>query len=113
MQFILRFRTNTLVALLLCCAGFQTLSHAQDRAAGQRKAAACATCHGLDGVSTLPIAPHLAGQPQTYLVEQLKAYRDGKRVNDMMTLLAKPLSDADIADLAAWYTSFDIKSTPK
>jgi cytochrome c553 len=60
----------------------------------------------------LPNAPHLAGQPQIYLVEQLKAYRSGKRSNEVMSVIAKPLSDADIDALAAWYAAikFEVKS---
>jgi cytochrome c553 len=69
----------------------------------------CSTCHGVNGVSMLPNAPHLAGQPQIYLVEQLKAYRSGKRVNEVMAVAAKPLSDADIEALAAWYAAIKIE----
>ena len=71
----------------------------------------CSICHGSNGVSTLPNAPHLAGQPQIYLVEQMKAYRSGKRSNEVMSVIAKPLSDADIDALAAWYSAikFEVK----
>ena len=79
-----------------------------DAAAGRVKSGVCATCHGPMGLSTLIDAPNLAGQPEIYLTEQLKAYRNGRRVHDVMTVIAKPLSDADIADLAAWYSSFSI-----
>jgi cytochrome c553 len=69
----------------------------------------CATCHGANGMSTLVNAPHLAGQPAIYLVEQLKAYRSGKRQHEVMVVIAKPLSDADIDALAAWYASIKIE----
>jgi cytochrome c553 len=71
----------------------------------------CSTCHGVNGVSTLPNAPHLAGQPAIYLVEQMKAYRSGKRPHEVMGVIAKPLSDADIDALAAWYSAirFEVK----
>jgi cytochrome c553 len=71
----------------------------------------CSTCHGVNGVSTLPNAPHLAGQPAIYLVEQMKAYRSGKRSNEVMGVIARPLSDADIDALAAWYAAikFEVK----
>ncbi len=72
----------------------------------------CAACHGLKGISTLPVAPNLAGQPQAYLEEQMKQYRSGKRVNDMMSMIAKPLSDKDILDTAAWYASIQIEVKP-
>ncbi len=69
----------------------------------------CATCHGVAGLSTLVNTPNLAGQPEFYLIEQLKAYRSGKRAHEVMAVIAKPLSDADIAELAAWYASIRIE----
>jgi cytochrome c553 len=77
--------------------------HAGDAAAGRQKAGSCVACHGAAGLSTLPNAPNLAGQPEIYLVEQLRAYRNGKRANEVMTVVARALSDRDIDDLAAWY----------
>lgn len=72
-------------------------------------AQACSTCHGAKGLSMLPDAPNLAGQPAIYLAEQLKAYRGGKRSHEVMNVIAKPLSDADIDALAAWYASIKIE----
>jgi cytochrome c553 len=69
-------------------------------------------CHGQAGLSTLPNAPHLAGQPAIYLEEQLKSYRSGRRRHEQMNVVAKPLTDADIADLAAWYASIRVEATP-
>jgi cytochrome c553 len=69
-------------------------------------------CHGQDGYSTLPNAPHLAGQPAAYLEEQLRNYRSGRRQHEVMTLIAKPLSDADVENLAAWYSSISISVKP-
>ena len=54
----------------------------------------------------------LAGQPEIYLVEQLRAYRNGKRANEVMTVVARALSDRDIDDLAAWYGSIRIEAKP-
>jgi cytochrome c553 len=68
-------------------------------------------CHGQTGISTVPDAPHLAGQPALYLEEQLRSYRSGKRRHEVMNVVAKPLSDADIADLAAWFASIRIEAT--
>lgn len=79
-----------------------------DAAAGRTKALMCATCHGANGLAVAPNTPHLAGQPEPYLVEQLKAYRSGKRAHEVMGVVAKPLTDADIADLAAWFASLEI-----
>lgn len=87
--------------------------HAANAASGRQKAlAACATCHGGLGISALPNAPHLAGQPQIYLVEQLKRYRSGKRPDEVMGVIAKPLTDEDIEDLAAWFSSIAIEAKP-
>ena len=100
-------RFAALIALPLACVAF-----AADPGSGRAKAAACAVCHGLDGISRLPDAPHLAGQPASYLEEQLRSYRDGQRRHPQMNLVAKPLSDADIGELAAWYASIRIQATP-
>lgn len=82
---------------------------AADVNAGKTKSAVCAVCHGVQGLSTLPNAPNLAGQPQIYLAEQLKNYRSGKRAHEVMSVIAKPLSDAEIEDLSAWYASLKIE----
>ena len=77
---------------------------AGDAAAGKAKSATCAGCHGAAGVSNNPLWPNLAGQKEAYLVKQLKAFRDGTRTDPMMAPMAKPLSDDDIANLAAYYS---------
>ena len=69
-------------------------------------------CHGLDGLSKLPDAPHLAGQPERYLVKSLDEYRKGVRKNELMTLVVKDLSDQDIADLASYYGAIEISAQP-
>lgn len=81
-----------------------------DAAAGKAKAAAaCAMCHGPLGMSMQPGVPHLAGQQEIYLAEQLKHFRNGKRPSEVMGVIAKPLSNADIDNLAAWYASLQIR----
>jgi cytochrome c553 len=85
------------------------LAHAQDAAAGKAKAAACAMCHGPAGIAVAPETPNLAGQPASYLEAQLKAYRGGIRKHEIMSLMAAPLTDADIANLAAWFSSVKVK----
>lgn len=77
--------------------------------AGKAKAAACAACHGPLGKATMPDAPNLAGQPAMYVAEQLKAYRSGARKHEVMSLMDKPLKDADIDDLAAWFASIQVQ----
>lgn len=87
---------------------------AQQPGPGQQKARPCAVCHGQQGISVLPQAPNIAGQPEDYLAEQLRAYRSGKRHHEMMSLIAKPLSDDDIVQLAAYFSGFkiEIKAAP-
>jgi cytochrome c553 len=75
-----------------------------DPDAGRSKSGVCVACHGLTGVSPTDAWPNLAGQGYTYLVNQLKAYRDGTRKEPMMDTVAKRLSDQDIDDLAAYYS---------
>ena len=86
-------------------------SEAADPKAGRAKAAACAVCHGQTGMSALPNAPNLAGQPAIYVEEQLRNYRSGKRPHEVMSVVARPLSDADIEDLAAWYAAIRVEAT--
>lgn len=78
---------------------------AGDAAAGKIKSATCAACHGPNGISPNDMWPNLAGQKAGYLVAQMKAFRDGQRANPMMAPMAAPLSDDDIANLAAYYSS--------
>jgi cytochrome c553 len=89
---------------LLLCSVFQ--SHADEISDGRTKAEmACSLCHGPNGVSTLPNAPHLAGQQAIYLREQLRNYRSGKRNHEVMSVIAKSLTDQEIDNLAAWFAS--------
>jgi cytochrome c553 len=78
---------------------------AGDAAAGKDKSAMCAACHGAAGVSPMDAYPNLAGQKAAYLAKQLHAFRDGTRENMMMGPVAKGLSDEDIENLAAYYSS--------
>jgi cytochrome c553 len=94
-----------LAALGIVFAAIVNVSFAGDVDAGKSRAGMCTTCHGPLGISQLPNAPHLAGQPEIYTIEQLKNYRNGKRANEVMAVIAKSLSDKDIEDLAAWYGS--------
>ena len=80
-------------------------AQAGDAAAGKTKSANCAGCHGMNGKSTNPNNPNLAGQKEAYLVKATTAYRDGVRKDPMMSSMAAGLSDADIADLAAFFAS--------
>jgi cytochrome c553 len=59
-------------------------------------------------VASLPNAPHLAGQQAIYVNEQLRNYRSGKRQNEVMNMIAKQLTDSEIAQLAAWFSSVKV-----
>ena len=78
---------------------------AGDVAAGKAKAAMCTSCHGANGISMSPLWPNLAGQKEQYLIKQIKAFRDGTRQDPMMAPMVAALSDADIENLAAYYSS--------
>jgi len=81
---------------------------AGDLKVGRAKALMCQACHGLDGLSKTPDAPNIAGQIEPYLVAQLQAFRSGARKNDAMSVVAPSLSDNDIDDLAAYFSSIEI-----
>jgi cytochrome c553 len=95
--------TSVVIAGMLLGASGSVL--AGDAAAGKGKAASCAGCHGPVGISSNPMWPNLASQKEGYLVKQMKAFRDGTRKDPLMVPMAKPLSDKDIDNLAAYYSS--------
>ena len=78
-----------------------------DAEAGKLKSVTCAGCHGAEGVSSNPMWPSLAGQKEQYLAKQLRDFRDGKRHNPVMSPMASGLTDQDIENLAAYYSSLD------
>jgi cytochrome c553 len=82
--------------------------------AGQQKAAACVGCHGADGnsVALPPPAepwPKLAGQVPEYIVTQLHDFKSGRRSNEQMSPMAQSVSEADIADIAAYFAVQKVK----
>jgi cytochrome c553 len=87
-------------------------AYAGDARAGRQKLTTCQGCHGLDGLSKNPEAPNLAGQIENYLARSLEAYRSGERKNESMNIVAKDLSDEDIADVAAYYASIQVDVLP-
>ena len=70
---------------------------------GQAKATVCGACHGLDGNSSVPLYPKLAGQQASYIVRQLELFKSGQRPNPIMLGMATPLSPQDMADIAAYF----------
>ena len=86
---------------------------AGDVVAGASVAQSCTMCHGEKGLSTMAGTPSLAGQSDLYLANQLRDFRDGKRHNEVMNVIAKPLSDADIDNVAAYFAQFEIQLKKK
>jgi cytochrome c553 len=84
---------------------------AGDATAGKQKAQMCQTCHGLDGVARLPDVPNISGDSELYFTNQLNAFRSGQRQHEQMSVIASGLSDKDITDLAAWYSSIQVRVT--
>jgi cytochrome c553 len=76
-----------------------------NQAAGKAAAAACASCHGDQGVSGNPATPSIAGQDAQYFVAAMKAYKDGSRSDQSMKAPAAALDDRVIRDLAAFYAN--------
>lgn len=76
-----------------------------DAAAGKTKAAACGACHGPAGISAMGIYPNIAGQKDAYIIKQLNDFKSGARTDMMMAPMAANLSEQDMADLAAYYSS--------
>jgi len=72
----------------------------------------CASCHGLDGKGTAADIPHLAGQKAAYLQLAMQEYKAGKRAHAALQQLGAELSDAQLADISAYYASLPrIKAT--
>ncbi len=96
---------TTLFLLVPVALAFSLPVHAAGNAeAGKAKSTACAACHGADGNSTVPSFPRLAGQNRDYLYHSLKDYKAGKRKNPIMAGQVQNLSDADMLDLAMYFS---------
>jgi len=100
----MRLKTGlALSILLLSIAGY---AHAGgDAAAGKAKSSVCVSCHGKAGISAVGTFPNLAGQKKEYIAKALNDFRGGARKNAMMSSIASGLNDADIANLAEYYSS--------
>lgn len=107
------FKDTLKVAVVVL--GFGGLTHGAlaegDAAEGEKLSAACVACHGTDGNSPSAMFPKLAGLGEKYLVNQLKAIRNGdgadpkapsRNIPEMVGLLDN-MSDQDLADLAAFF----------
>jgi cytochrome c553 len=97
------------IAISLAALTVSISSLASDVKAGASVAQSCIMCHGEKGLSSMAGTPSIAGQPEMYLASQLRDFRDGKRHNEVMSLMAKPLSDADIDNVSAYFAQFEIE----
>lgn len=96
---------KTMFILAAAALGVSLPVHAKgDYEAGKAKSTTCAACHGADGVSSIPSFPKLAGQNRDYLYQALRDYKAGKRKNPIMAGQVQALSDADMHDLAMYYS---------
>jgi cytochrome c553 len=88
-------------------------ARAADAQAGRQKVAGlCQACHGMDGLSKNPEAPNLAGQLENYLAKALTEYRSEARKNETMNIVAKELSDQEIANVSAFYSAIQVDVVP-
>ena len=78
-------------------------ANAADAEAGKAKSVVCAACHGVDGNSTNPIWPSLAGQHASYISKQLMDFKEGRRVDATMAGMVAALNEEDMKDLAAYF----------
>ena len=97
-----------LAGAILLASSFASFA-AGSAVSGQTKAAACFACHGPDGNSLADIWPKIAGQVPEYIFKQLQDFKAGRRSNEQMSPMAQPLSEQDMADLAAFFSSQKVK----
>lgn len=102
-------RWSWAVLAVLCASGAMAQSVVGDAAAGETKAGVCAACHSVDGNSSDPQYPNIAGQHERYIAHQLALYKSGERENPIMLGFAAGLSEQDMADLGAYFA----KQAPK
>ena len=72
---------------------------------GRVKSQVCAACHGIDGNSVIPTIPSLAGQPRQFITQALFMFREGQRKNEQMAPFVDKLSNADLNDLAQYFSA--------
>lgn len=95
--------------LLVCMVAYAPFAFAGKLTQDSELVQKCGACHGVDGNSSLPIAPNLAGQLQGYLLRQLKELKIHERVNETMASVVDPLSESDIRNLAEYYSEQKLK----
>ncbi len=105
----MKLAVKILVSLSLAV-GINSAVYAVDKAAGETKAKACIACHGEKGIGKDSMYPTLAGQKPAYIVAQLKAFKAGTRKGPMMEPTAKSLSNEDMNNIAAYFSSIENNS---
>ena len=103
------YRTFWLAAIVVLGLG---AAQAADVAAGRQKSIRCVSCHGAEGISVHELWPNLAGQNREYLARQLRRFRKGTRTDPWMSPMARGLTDQDIEDLAAYFSTLE-RRTPR
>ena len=105
---VFQLQRSTLVVFFIFL--FSSSVFAADINAGKNKATLCQGCHGTNGISKSPQYPNLAGQRATYIEAQLKAFKAGSRTNSTMQGMAANLSEVDIKNIAAYFSSLTSES---
>lgn len=95
------------VSAYLATLGNDTVAAGGSPGASFEKAAACAACHGANGISVAATWPTLAGQHEDYLEHSLNAYRNGQRKDPVMTAQAALITDQDVVLLARYFASLE------
>ena len=96
---------TTALALTCALSPLAPAGAAGDAQAGKAKAVICSACHGIDGNSTNPLWPKLAGQHEAYLAKQIRAFKSGERTDQTMAPMMMMVKEEDIDDIAAYYAS--------
>jgi cytochrome c553 len=106
---MMSFKSTVLLSIMCMLLAHASTGAEGSADEGQSKATPCVACHGVDGNSSNPVWPNLAGQHPQYIERQLDAFKKGERQDPLMSPMAAPLSEDDMADLAAYYS----KQAPK
>jgi cytochrome c553 len=104
---------NVLVGALLAFIACGSFAYAADVAAGKEKAELCAGCHGDNGISQTENIPSLAGQLDQFIQWQLVYFRAGSRKNEQMQPIVEQISNEDIRNLGAYFSSLTPPKGPK
>jgi cytochrome c553 len=103
-----------MIAAMVVAIPALTMAGEGDPGAGKARAASagCLACHGTNGVAITEITPNLAAEPALFTEFQLVFFRSGVRKNNIMNAMAKPLSDADVYNLGAFFASLPAPDLP-